>query len=1118
MKSHLSIHSGAASALAGAMRVLLFLVLPVIGGCIYSGAAKPSATPPSAVVENNRGVALMGQFAYEPARKVFAALSERYPDNETFRINLAVAVLNRQKEGDEPAALAMVRRVLEENPDNPRALYVAGLLELHAGHSEDALKRFDRVTAMDPSDTAAAYFRGKCLMQLSRHEEALSSFRTAMKGDPYLQSAYYGAVMALRNLRRPREAVDLIKTFKRLKNNPRAHLVEFKYRKMGPKANAAVIGSPLPALLGKPEGDLFGPAAPIGGTKVKWRGGDGGGSITACDMNRDGVVDLFVAGAVETEGGAGNAVLLGSAGPDRFRVSAGHPLSGVTAVNSVLWGDVDNDGLTDAYLLRNGENRLWLQRPGGEWRDMTGETGTGNGSFNTVDGALYDADHDGDLDLFLVNADGPNELLNNNRNGTFRALASEYGLEGTGRGRSLAVTDLDGDRDADIIVINEAPPHLVYRNDRLWAYEKAEGFEAFTGADIRAVVAGDLDADGEKELYALSGEGRPVLWTRDEKGVWGDRPLEQSGLEPADSMGLVDLDGDGRLEMIAFGAGGIWAATPEGGRLIPLFAEKETAWAAWTTVASGNGPLLAGWAPGGAPRLMPAGPGRYPFALISLSGVKETDDSWRSNASGIGALLTVRVGGRWTVMESIRNSSGPGQGLQPLWAGLGKSPKVDFAAIDWSDGVYQTELDLFPGKVHVVTETQRQLSSCPVLFAWDGDGYAFVSDLLGVGGIGYNIGNGEYGEPRPRESFMLPENLLKERDGRLSMKLTEPMEEVTYLDAVRLTAYDLPPGWNMTLDERMGIAGPQVTGGPRFFRRELLPAEAINDRGEEVTDTVVSRDLSAAPVGRVDRRFIGMLEREHVLTLTFDAPLDAFPGAPMLIADGWVEYPYSQTSFAAWQAGAVFHAPTLESRSPGGEWEVLAAEFGYPAGMPRQMSLPLPPLPPGAREIRIRTNQEIYWDRLAVAFAEPCGQMVKSALPLAEALVEQPGFPMRIDGPQRLPSYDFNRRSPVWDTRFLAGYYTEVGPAEPLLEHRDSAVAIFGPGEGVHLSFGAKDTPPMPGWKRIYVLETDGWCKDMDLFTNTGDTVAPVPSLEDKAPAAEALNRLYNTRYRFGRD
>jgi hypothetical protein len=566
----------------------------------------------------------------------------------------------------------------------------------------------------------------------------------------------------------------------------------------------------------------------------------------------------------------------------------------------------------------------------------------------------------------------------------------------------------------------------------------------------------------------------------------------------------VDVDGDGVLDVIVSGSKGWWAASFADTHLKPLFtaANKEKiGLAAWSVLTSGQGPSFLGWAPGKPPFLWPPGPGRYSFASLKLSGRKDSNSQWRSNASGIGTRLSVRVGSRWTVLDTFPNQSGPGQGLQPVTVGLGGAKSIDFIALDWSDGVFQTELNLEAGKIHRVIETQRQISSCPVLFAWNGKVFEFVSDLLGVGGIGYAVGPGQYSEPRPWENFMLPPGLLRSQNGRLKLKLTEPMEEVAYLDAIRLKAYDLPPGWSMTLDERMGISGPAPTGLPRFYRNILIPVKAINDRNEDVTAVVSKRDLEAPPPGKLDRRFIGRLQQDHILTVTFPRALDSYPGQANLLADGWVEYPYSQTNFAAWQAGADYRAPTIEVRKPKGQWLVVLEQFGYPAGMPRQMSVPLPQLPPGVRQVRISTNQEIYWDRLAVVFVETCPEVERLELKLELAKLEQIGFPLRTDGMQRLPYYDYEKRRPFGDTHFLEGFYTRFG---------------FGAGEEIHMEFRAPLNPPGEGWTRIYVIETDGWCKDMDLYTQTGETVAPVPHTGKRDGRIDRLHQLYNTRYLSG--
>jgi hypothetical protein len=260
------------------------------------------------------------------------------------------------------------------------------------------------------------------------------------------------------------------------------------------------------------------------------------------------------------------------------------------------------------------------------------------------------------------------------------------------------------------------------------------------------------------------------------------------------------------------------------------------------------------------------------------------------------------------------------------------------------------------------------------------------------------------------------------------------------------------------------------------------------------------------------------LASEHALTLRFPEPLDAHSGVPVLIMDGWIEYPYSQTMVAARKAGAKYLAPTLEAKGRDGHWRTVWKEFGYPAGMPRRASVPLTGLPPGTRELRLRTTQEIYWDYLAVAYAEPMPNAQRRELPLRRAVLTKPGFPSRATGPQQLPHYDYNRRRPFWDTWYQAGLYTRFGPVEELVRAVDDAVAIIGPGEEVHLEFAVPDLHLAEGWTRTFVLELNGWVKDMDLFTRDGETIEPLPARTGTPSATrDALHARYNTRYQAGR-
>jgi len=1070
---------------------------------------------------NNRGVGLMGQFNFDAAREIFARLAAAHPDRLDLQVNLAIATLNRQREGDSEEARRILERVSAADPLDLRARYSLALLLLNDGRTAEALPQFAYVAEHAPADAFAVYYAARCRFEQSDFAGALTGYQRALALDPQLRSAAYGASQAMQRLGRIADAGQLLNVFRELETDPRSEVVEFKYTRMGRLAEAVTIDEPTRRPAPRPTGPVFDPTpVALGPAGITWRRFDAShpASITTADIDGDGLIDLFIAGAIDDRGATRNAVFV-NRGPAGFVLDTAHPLAAVADVTAALWGDYDNDGLTDVYLCRDGANQLWRQTAKGQWANVTATARADGGGGTTIDGALFDADHDGDLDVLLIKRDGGDELLNNNGDGTFRSLGSRIGLIDPRPSTGLIVADLDADRDADIVLIKKAAPAIALINDRTWRYHRDPRFGASAGTTILAAVAGDLDSDGHVEIYT-SGAGGVARWTRASSGAWEASALAgTAGLAGSGQLALADVDGDGRPDLVGTGSDGRVRAVaiPPAGSAAPLFVEQDHPVAGWTLAvldATHGASLVAMPADtNGAPLLWRPGSGRFPFVTLALSGRDPRGTQIRSNVSGIGTQIAARSGSQWTAPTTYRPQSGIGQSLQPLAIGTGGRPQIDFVAMTWPDGVFQSELALAPG-LHAIAETERQLSSCPVLFGFDGRHFTFVTDLLGVGGIGTPTSPGVYDPPRPRENVLLPDGLLASRNGRYALKITEPMEEAAYVDSVRLVAYDLPPGWSMVLDERKAISAPEATGDPRFYREELLPVQAVADAGEDVTSAVIAADEVAAPPGRIDPRFIGRTA-EHVVTLRFARALDSARGAPMLVADGWIEYPYAQTLFAAWQAGAAYLAPTVEARGTDGQWRVLRREFGYPAGMARRMSVPLGRLPPGTKELRMRTTQEIYWDRLAVAYAEPNAGAAAHVLPLASARLAFAGFPVREMHASRRPSYDYDRRTPVWDTRYPRGHYTALGPITDLVANQDGAVAIFGPGEELDLEFDASQASLTPGWTRRFVLEARGWCKDMDLYTKDGDTVEPLPGT--RGPAATRLQQRYTTRYESGR-
>jgi tetratricopeptide (TPR) repeat protein len=1067
------------------------------------------------VTLHNEAVAAMGAFDYEAALQRFESLATSHPDWQDVQVDHAIAQLNRQAVGDDAAALARVQAVIARDASNARAHFVAGILQLHTGHIEPARSHFDAVMQLDGSDAHAAYYLGQSLMQLGEIASSVPWFERAIALDPYLRSAYYAGAQAARRSGNPEQAAAWLDAFQRLEHNPRAHLAEIKYTRMGAKAEVQAIKAAAARPSGRPEGEVFEPP-PTGGSML------GSGGTLAIGWHAPARSELLATSAGDGE-------------IRRYRLDAegfalesnAGPIDALRGVNAACWGDVDSDGRLDVVLAGSGPNSLWQGVEGGGYQaDPRFQIADAAAAVETVDAALFDADHDGDLDVFFVNRGGPNALWNNNGDGSWRSLSTASGFPGDRADRNprgVLVADFDGDLDQDVFVVHDTPPHAMWINDRLWEWHAAgPEWRPVLECDMAAAVAADHDGDGEVEIVSLDSEWAVRVWDRGDGG-WTQRLLAPPGVTPpipgaraderplrAAGLAVADVTGDGRLEVIAdtgWVAGSTDAAVVQvlegDGGVLQVLAMPHP----WTLLqrADGRGPRLVGLTDQG-PVVATPGRGRFGFVDALLRGRTDPGQSMRSNASGIGATLAARVGVRWTILAGVRPTAGPGQSLQPRSIGLGDSADVDFIAVDWTDGVFQTESHLSPGRVHEVVETQRQLSSCPLIFAWDGSEMRFLTDCLGVGGIGFLLSPETVATPRPHERVLLPEGRVVPRGGHLEIVLAEPMQETCYLDAVVLECVDLPPGWEVLPDERMGTGTPQPTSELRFARCSVAPIAARDGRSDRALDAVRQADGLAVDPGPRDLRFIGRVLEPYVLELEFASPLEALGDTPMLVLEGWVEYPYSQTMFAAWQAGRGYAPISLEAQGEDGQWKMLHRNIGYPAGMPRQSLYPLEGLPAGTRALRITTDLELYVDAARVVAIEPCPLAEVRRIAVSSAHLTAPGYPRRAASPQRYPDFRWDERTPFWDVRSQRGEYTRFGDVADLVSHHDGTVAVFGAGEAIHFEFPSPDRPK-PGWRRQLVLDVHGWCKDMDLLTRGGDQVEPVPG--EEAPR--------RTRHRSGR-
>ena len=353
------------------------------------------------------------------------------------------------------------------------------------------------------------------------------------------------------------------------------------------------------------------------------------------------------------------------------------------------------------------------------------------------------------------------------------------------------------------------------------------------------------------------------------------------------------------------------------------------------------------------------------------------------------------------------------------------------------------------------------------------------------------------------------------------------MDEVAYLDKLTLDVVDRPPGVSSTPDERFAPEGPRPTGETIAWSRIIEPVQALDHQGRDVTGLVRAWDRRTVDQFRLLQGRIGYTE-PHSLILDFGDRFAAIAADRKLVLclAGWVEYPYSQTNYAASTAGVVLHPPVLERKRLDGSWEVIDPHPGYPAGLPRMMTVDLTGKLAGPScVLRLTTNMECYYDQAFVALPDPSSPVRTTSLSVARAELRDRGYLREISPDGRLPLvYEYDYVDPAPLAR-MGGSLTRHGDVKTLLTSDDDQFCTVGPGDEARLEFDGKGLPELPqGWTRSFVLRSVGYCKDADPFTAGSDSVGPLPwrgmppfPFEAKVerpldPAYSAYLRDYQTR------
>ena len=321
-----------------------------------------------------------------------------------------------------------------------------------------------------------------------------------------------------------------------------------------------------------------------------------GAAAAAADYNNDGLIDLYVSDSCK---GFPNHLYRNNGDGTFTDVAKEAGLADLNNDDGVttdcVWGDFDNDGWPDLYVVRWGYDALFHNNGDGTFADVTKKVfrrrdgSPGTDWANGCAAIFLDYDLDGRLDLYVGNYfddvdlwhlkstlimhddfekarnGGRNFLYHQKPDGTFSEVAASLGVDDPGWTLAVGSADLNNDGWPDLYCADDFGPDQLFLNDRHGGFTNvtatAIGFDTRKGMNVDF---GDIDNDGWLDIYVANittaeylQEGN-MLWHNNAIGTNGNLTFTDIALETGTYDGgwgwgakFFDYDNDGDLDIIA---------------------------------------------------------------------------------------------------------------------------------------------------------------------------------------------------------------------------------------------------------------------------------------------------------------------------------------------------------------------------------------------------------------------------------------------------------------------------------------------------------------------------------------------------------------------------------------
>ncbi len=1047
------------------------LVSLLLGGCQKS---EPAAEADQFTRLSNLGKSQLENGDGNKAIDLFKQALVLNPTLPEAQLNLANAFLLANQPD---LAIQQARQVLQVDNNSAATFYIMGCAHLRKGNAEEALKALQQSHKIDPVVTALNFQMGLAHEQLGHFEEAVQQFQMVVEFDPEHPAAHYRLSQVLLRLGRQTEAAEALKKHQDLlakRPSPAGDIAMFERCKH--------TLARLPFKLEQPLADGV-KVAFADATATAFRGASFQGPLGVIDFGHDGRNSLLVR--------EGDTFRLLANSNGTF-IAQGGSMPGIPGANyhCALVGDLQNDQTEDVVVLGDKGAHVFKFTTNGVMSDTT--RAAGFGALTAVDGVLVDFDYTGKLGLIALQPEGKGIRAFRNLSSTFAMYFSESGVTSglpasVTAAKHLVLEDWNNDEMLDLMITRDSQPPLLFARERGGPFVATNA--AFPSGPISA--AGDLNNDSITDVLTVADDHVALVYG-------GGKPAEKLPLgatSAASSIVLLDYDNDGWLDVCVYGDGlrlwrnrgnaGFLEVTKELG-LAAAFSGKIRFLAAADFDQDCDTDLVAAVEGAGLKFLRNDGGNANHQLKLRLVG-------HRSNSSALGVRYEVAAGGlrAWRTVKQL-----------PIEVGVGKHDQVDTVAVRWFDGfINNDEIKVNPCAIMALDEIEKPSGSCPYLYAWDGQGFRFVTDLLGAAPLGLPVSDTRFVDADPVEYVRIggPEN-FPAKDGHHVLQITEELREVLYLDEAKLVVVDAPADAEVHSTSKLRPGGPFPAHELVTLHKRQPLRKAINHEGADITTALADIDGRMASPTRLRAKQLRGLAEPHSITLDY-GPLET--ARPLVLAlTGWLRFGGGMANVgAAHTPDLPFPFPTLEVETVqadnSSEWKSVEMTVGAPAGKTKTILVDLAgKLPAGARRLRVTAAFEIHWDRAVLFEKRDNSETRITEISPTDAHLHWRGYSEFEPWPWHLPltpHYASARATADW-TITPSGWATRYGPVGELVRTNDQALALVAGGDELTLRFAANTLPPRSAAaKREFFLRTVGWDKDADFHCELGFQIEPLP-------------------------